>query len=118
MGVNSLPKTVTRQRRGCDLYPGPSARKPLGYRATLYTQRKVIHGSKPRIRVFKAKARDFCPQDVLKLEDTLRTTSLTDTITQGHSPSQIFYAGGSTADVSCRQRWPPPTTLALTTLLC
>jgi len=25
MGVNSLPKTVTRQRRGCDLDPGPSA---------------------------------------------------------------------------------------------
>jgi len=25
MGVNSLPKTVTRQRRGCDLYPGPTA---------------------------------------------------------------------------------------------
>ena len=24
MGVNSLPKTVTRQRRGCDLDPGPS----------------------------------------------------------------------------------------------
>ena len=23
MGVNSLPKTVTRQRRGCDLNPGP-----------------------------------------------------------------------------------------------
>jgi len=25
IGVNSLPKTVTRQRRGCDLNPGPSA---------------------------------------------------------------------------------------------
>jgi len=25
MGVNSLPKTVTRQRRGCDLNPSPSA---------------------------------------------------------------------------------------------
>jgi len=25
MGVNSLPKTVTRQRGGCDLNPGPSA---------------------------------------------------------------------------------------------
>ena len=25
MGVNSLPKTVIRQRRGCDLDPGPSA---------------------------------------------------------------------------------------------
>ena len=27
MGVNSLPKTVTRQRRGCDLNSGPSAPK-------------------------------------------------------------------------------------------
>jgi len=25
MGVNSLPKTVTRQRRDCDFNPGPSA---------------------------------------------------------------------------------------------
>ena len=25
MGVNSFPKTVTRQRRGCDLNPGPTA---------------------------------------------------------------------------------------------
>jgi len=25
MGVNSLPKSVIRQRRGCDLNPGPSA---------------------------------------------------------------------------------------------
>ena len=25
MGVNSLPKTVTRQRNGCDLNPGRSA---------------------------------------------------------------------------------------------
>jgi len=33
MGVNSLPKTVNRQRRGCDLNPGPSA--PFGYRAIL-----------------------------------------------------------------------------------
>ena len=24
MGVNSLPKTVTQQRRACDLNPGPS----------------------------------------------------------------------------------------------
>ena len=28
MGVSSLPKTVTRQRRGCDLNPGPSAPEP------------------------------------------------------------------------------------------
>ena len=34
-GVNSLPKTVTRQRRGCDLNPAllrlSPARQPLGY---------------------------------------------------------------------------------------
>ena len=29
----------------------------------------------------------------------------------------IFYAGRSIAGVSCRRRWPPPTTLALTTLV-
>ena len=38
MGVNSLPKTVTRQRRDCDLNPAllrlSPARYPLGYRAT------------------------------------------------------------------------------------
>ena len=34
MGVTSLPKTVTRQRRGCDLNPGPSAPKS----STLTTQ--------------------------------------------------------------------------------
>jgi len=38
MGVNSLPKTVTRQRRGCDLNPGPTAPESstlttLGYQA-------------------------------------------------------------------------------------
>ena len=39
--MNSLPMTVTRQRRGCDLNPGPSAAESstlitrlLGYRAT------------------------------------------------------------------------------------
>jgi len=42
MGVSSLPNTVTRQRRGCDLNPGPTAPesstlKPLGYRATVDT---------------------------------------------------------------------------------
>jgi len=43
MGVNSLRKTVTRQRRRCDLHPGPSApessRLTLSNRATLlYTR--------------------------------------------------------------------------------
>jgi len=41
MGVNSLLKSVTRQRRGCDLNPGPSAPEsstlPLDYRRTVQT---------------------------------------------------------------------------------
>jgi len=35
MGANSLPETVTRQCRGCDLNPGPSVPESsmsLGYR--------------------------------------------------------------------------------------
>ena len=43
--MNSLPKTITRKRRGCDSNPGPSAPQPLGYRATLiymYTIRAYI----------------------------------------------------------------------------
>jgi len=31
MGVNSLPKTVTRQRRGCDLNPGLLRLSPAHY---------------------------------------------------------------------------------------
>jgi len=46
MGVNSLPKTVTRQRLGCYLdqallRPSP-ARQPLGYRATLFQITQVV----------------------------------------------------------------------------
>ena len=39
MGVNSLPKTVTRQRRGCDLNPGPSAPES----STLTTRRLLTY---------------------------------------------------------------------------
>ena len=35
----------------------------------------------------------------------------------GHNTELYIYAGVSLAGVSCRRHWPPPTTLALTTLL-
>ena len=37
MGVNSLPKTVTRQRRDCDLNRGPSAPESSTVTTQLYT---------------------------------------------------------------------------------
>jgi len=37
MGVNSLPKTVTRQRRGCDMNPGPPVK--------VYSQVKIALSS-------------------------------------------------------------------------
>jgi len=46
MGVNSLPKTVTRQRRGCDLNPGPSALES----STLTTTTRLA--SHPTLSVF------------------------------------------------------------------
>ena len=45
MGVNSLPKTVTRQRRDWDLNPGPSAPE-----SSTLTTRLPSHRS-PRVRV-------------------------------------------------------------------
>jgi len=45
MGVNSLPKTVIRQRRGCDLNQGPTAPEfstlTVGYRATPFTDYSI-----------------------------------------------------------------------------
>ena len=40
MGVNSLPKTVTRQRRDCDWNPGPSAPE-----SSTLTTRLPSHGN-------------------------------------------------------------------------
>ena len=39
MGVNSLPKTVIRQRRNCDLNPGPSAPESSTLTSRLYCMR-------------------------------------------------------------------------------
>ena len=38
MGVNSLPKTVTRQRSSCDLNPGPTAPESSTLTTRLLTQ--------------------------------------------------------------------------------
>jgi len=42
--VNSLPKTVTRQRRGCDLNPGPTAPESSTLTTRLPSQPPVYHG--------------------------------------------------------------------------
>ena len=43
MGVNSLPRTVTRQRRGCDLNPGPSAPESSTLTTRLPSHHAHIH---------------------------------------------------------------------------
>jgi len=44
MGVNSLPKTVTRQRRYCDLNPGPSAPESITLTTRLPSRPQHIVG--------------------------------------------------------------------------
>jgi len=41
-GVNSLPKTVTRQRRDCDLNPGPSAVESSTLTTQLLSHPKIL----------------------------------------------------------------------------
>jgi len=52
MGVNSLPKTVTRQRPGCDLNPGPSTPESstltTRLRATVITDKRIKRGETER----------------------------------------------------------------------
>ena len=43
--MNSLPKTVTRQRRGCDLNPGPSAPE-----SSMLTTRLLSHPVQQKIK--------------------------------------------------------------------
>jgi len=46
MGVNSLPKTVTRQHRRCDLNPGPSAPESSTLTILALAQSKIDKYSK------------------------------------------------------------------------
>jgi len=46
IGVNSLPKTVTRQRRDCDLNPDPSALE-----SSTLTTRLSSHPSRVGVRI-------------------------------------------------------------------
>jgi len=43
MGVNSLPKTVTRQRRDCDLNPGPSPPESSTLTTRLPSHPRILH---------------------------------------------------------------------------
>ena len=52
MGVISLPKTITEQRRGCDLNPGPSAPES----STLTTRLPITRSH--RIACFCSKIRN------------------------------------------------------------
>ena len=45
-GVNSLPKTVTRQRRGCDLNPGPTAPEASALTTRLPSHPDLTRGTK------------------------------------------------------------------------
>ena len=42
LGVNSLPKTVTRQRHDCDLNPGPSAPESSTLTTRLPSHLKIV----------------------------------------------------------------------------
>ena len=62
MGVNSLPKTVTRQRHGCDLNPGPSAPESSTLTTRLPSHpSSSISSSKPVSHEFSIYGDDYIP---------------------------------------------------------
>jgi len=52
MGVNSLPKTVTGQRRGCDLNPGPTAPESSMLTTRLPSHHKTVRARKSWLSLF------------------------------------------------------------------
>ena len=74
MGVNSLPKTVTRQRRDCDLNPGPSVPESSTLTTRLPSlpsrlnrgQYNVTQSSKYLFFFLSAVTPDFRESDVLQ----------------------------------------------------
>jgi len=71
MGVNSLPKTVTRQRRDCDLNPGPSAPESstLTTRLPSHPQKVILHRNKYQLSLTD-------PRDCIVLQTELDDQSL------------------------------------------
>ena len=53
MGVNSLPKTVTRQRRDCDLNPGPTAPESNTLTTRLPSHPDSIYRGKNHTNLFR-----------------------------------------------------------------
>ena len=62
MGVNSLPKTVSRQRRDCDLKPGPSAPE-----SSTLTTRLPSHPLSPMLYLVMSKS-NYLPQSLYGCE--------------------------------------------------
>jgi len=53
MGVNSLPKTVSRQRRGCDLNPGNSAPESTTLSTRLPSRQDTrYHRTRVKLRLY------------------------------------------------------------------
>ena len=55
-GVNSLPKTVTRQRRDCDLNPGPSAPESSTLTTRLPSHPRLARRTQPNTASFVEKS--------------------------------------------------------------
>ena len=78
MGVNSLPKTVTRQRRGCDLNPGPSVPES----STLTTQ-LPSHSNDMHCGLLQAKERQCKVRGTNAAESTAQAAAATTAVQLG-----------------------------------
>ena len=93
MGVNRLPETVTRQPRGCDLNPGPSAPESSTLTARLPSHPKTSH-YRPhnyyklslyhcRTEVSERLQLDKRRQDSKEHDERARTADVTSTVNAG-----------------------------------
>ena len=110
MGVNSLPKTVTRQRRGCDLIPGPFApesstlttrlpshpfhyytnTKPGNMLTSVWTAENMLDSRHIRVRINCVRGRDPRKSGVVRWKSVMARGSRS-------APPAYFLSGHDTA---------------------
>ena len=120
MGVNSLPKTVTRQRRGCDLNPSPSApesstlttRLPScptyihtyihskSYSAQSYTKTERLCSTKTRPYTSNELNKSNVKSCVFRAREKAACESVSLTLT-----GRLFQMSGSQTDKTFRLNW-------------
>jgi len=104
MDVNSLPKTITRQRRCCDLNPGPSAPESSTLTTRLFAYFRSVYIYRSRHLAVSVKCKQVATVLIAKGPSAAATYEITLTISTARRIFPLLEWVG---------RWPPKLPLSM-----